>query len=94
MMRLPSAPLTEEDRRILQFVRWQLVNTIMDVRPPQWVYPQDQRDAEIIYTLEGHKRAGAPRFLIRNGQLLGVTKGFHFIRAPEYDSEGNVSNFA
>jgi hypothetical protein len=86
--------LTEEDRRILQFVRWQLVNTIMDLKPPMWSYPEDRRDADILHALEGHKAVGAPRFLVRNGQLLGFTPGFLLVRVPEYDSAGELKNFA
>jgi len=93
-MRLPAAILTDEDRRILQFVRWQLVNTIMDVQGPTWAYPEDRRDAEIILALERYKADGAPRWLVRHGQLLGFTRGFLFVRIAEHDADGNLSNFA
>lgn len=94
MKRLPPATLTEDDRRILQFVRWQLVNTIMDVKGPTWAYPEDRRDADVMHALEGHKAVGAPRWLIRQAQLLGFTRGFLLVRVPEHDSNGNLSNFA
>lgn len=83
LLPLPPAPLTEEDRHILQFVRWQLINTIMDLKPPTWSYPEDRRDAAIMHALEGHKAVGAPRSLIRAGQLFGLTRGFLFVRVPD-----------
>jgi len=91
--RLPSAPLTEDDRRILQFVRWGLVNTIMDIPGSSWVYPEDKRDAYIMHALEGHKAVGAPPWLVRHGQLLGVS-AFGIIYAPERDARGEITNFA
>jgi hypothetical protein len=94
MKRMPPAPLTEEDYHILRFVRWQLVNTIMDLKPPTWSYPEDRRDADVMHALEGHKAVGSPRFLIRSGQLLGFTRGFLFVRVPELDSSGDWSNYA
>lgn len=94
MKRLPPAALTEEDYHILRFVRWQLVNTIMDLKPPTWSYPEDRRDADVMHALEGLKWVGAPRFLIRNAQLLGFTKGFLFVRLSELDSQGEWSNYA
>jgi hypothetical protein len=51
MKPLPSAPLTEEDQRILAWVVARITGVSWS-RPPAWhADPQDRRDAELMLSL-------------------------------------------
>jgi hypothetical protein len=55
----------------------------------------DRRDADLMLSLESHKANGAPAHLVRAGQLCGFDRYLRaFVRVPELDAAGNITNFA
>jgi len=91
-----SALLTDEDLSIWMRIEacWNGDNRS---KPWAWGLLSDRRDADTLLSLESHKANGAPRYLVRWGQLLGFDGPPQFpafARMPRRDEAGDITNFA
>lgn len=92
--RLESAALTDEDCVTLVFIGEKHGHCGLLEAHGRYL-EADRRDADLMLSLESHKANGAPRHLVRWGQLLGFGGPFRaFVRIPQRDPTGDITNFA
>lgn len=97
--RLKPAPHTQEDMAVQVDVVRRLGRIVDGSMLGYWVMERgiqaDRCDARLMLSLESHKANGAPAHLVRAGQLCGFDPYLGaFVRVPELDAEGNITNFA